>query len=510
MKQEELAALHRQAEEALRKYPGVTGVGFGFKEVGGRITDRLAFRVYVKEKRPESALAPGDVLPPTFGGFPTDVLKAPEVRPLHCEDMDRHSPVISGISISNFRPNNAGLHGAGTLGFFAHINGLGGHDNVVLVSNNHVLLANGATRGATIHQPKMVETSAGIAVDLTPSPIGRIENEGLNGNHPFTYPSEPAGQYYIDAASAKLDICVSSWCDTNCGVSYKNEVRDLKLDRTADHGSATYSKIDNVGRVRQADLTPGTDYVVYKVGRRTSKTKGRVIDTTVPGLNGEQNMIEIEVTENNCNGEMKFAEQGDSGSAVINEKNEIVALLFGVDNTNPAQAFACHIAPVLDKLAVTAITVANPPVPPAGKALAHMAVAIDGIDHTAVLRQKFHASAVGREIAAQVDRYRHEVVHLVNHCRPVTVVWHRNKGPAFVRHLIENARNPSHRVPEAIDGVSRETLMANIGAALAAHGSAGLGEAVARHRDTALALAARLDSLHDLVEELDSLELRVC
>ena len=41
MTQQELAALHAEAEEELKKLPGVVGVGYGLKEVGGKVTDQV-------------------------------------------------------------------------------------------------------------------------------------------------------------------------------------------------------------------------------------------------------------------------------------------------------------------------------------------------------------------------------------------------------------------------------------------------------------------------------------
>ncbi len=50
MDQKELAALHAEAEAELKKIPGVIGVGYGLKEINGKTTDQIAFRVYVRKK----------------------------------------------------------------------------------------------------------------------------------------------------------------------------------------------------------------------------------------------------------------------------------------------------------------------------------------------------------------------------------------------------------------------------------------------------------------------------
>jgi hypothetical protein len=46
--QEELHKLRVEAErDFMVRYPGVAGVALGFKVRGGRLTDQIAFRVYV-------------------------------------------------------------------------------------------------------------------------------------------------------------------------------------------------------------------------------------------------------------------------------------------------------------------------------------------------------------------------------------------------------------------------------------------------------------------------------
>jgi len=67
------ALLASGAEEQLRALPGVTHVSVGLKETGGRVTDQLAIRVYVDEKKPPGDLAPAERIPPEVDGVPTDV-----------------------------------------------------------------------------------------------------------------------------------------------------------------------------------------------------------------------------------------------------------------------------------------------------------------------------------------------------------------------------------------------------------------------------------------------------
>ena len=106
MNQQELAWLHHEAKAELMKIPGVVGVGYGRKERGGKVTDEIAFRVYVKEKKKLSDLKPDEVIPSSYKGIPTDVIKEREVESLAgvCDDHSTHRPLIGGITVTNFKP----------------------------------------------------------------------------------------------------------------------------------------------------------------------------------------------------------------------------------------------------------------------------------------------------------------------------------------------------------------------------------------------------------------------
>jgi hypothetical protein len=505
--QEELAALHREAEIELKKYPGVVGVGYGLRERGGVTTDEVAFRVYVREKKGVAELGPDEVIPPEFKGIPTDVIKLPTSRREACEDTDTYSPLVSGITISNMRQGPQGVK-LGTLGFFATINGQEARENIVLVSNHHILTALGAAVGDTIYQPAFMDQGGTPVVDITPGrerPVADILSVGLIGNHSFAYPSEAAADFGVDAASAKLRISISSWCGSNCGVSYKNAVQGLNLGD---------GRIADVERVTAAQIQPGQpDYVVRKRGRTTGLTVGKVIDVAGvvhdPDINTDlQRLLLIEATENNCNGVMQFTNSGDSGSPIINADRKLVGLHIGSDTANPSRSYACHIHPVMDLLGIAPITSANPPVGPAGRLFADAPGALaDGVDHTERLKQKLLGTERGREIFELVLAHRLEIIELVNHRRPVTVAWHRSKGPAFFAHALQSARDPSHAVPREVEGVTREALIRNMARAFAEHGGPELKALVGRHLGEALARADGFDRLHELVEHVEEFEL---
>ncbi|TVZ40262.1 hypothetical protein P886_4689 [Alteromonadaceae bacterium 2753L.S.0a.02] len=498
MDQKQLAELHARAETELTKIPGVVGVGFGLKEVKGKTTETRAFRVYVKEKKALADVPDTERIPEEFEGIPIDVLVVRDISPLHCEDTRQHHPLIGGITVTNFKSASPGV---GTLGFFATLNGVSGPKNVVLVSNNHVLGSNGGGNSDTIYQPKMVEQSGNVLLVDSPESrraIAVINDIGQKSNYNFAYPSEAAQDYYLDCAMAKLNISISSWCNSNCGVSYKNEIRGLNIGGN--------SKIEDVDRITQANLNAPGDYVVYKVGRTTSKTVGKVTDIAAVSASGVR-IIEIEATQNDCNGIDQFAAEGDSGSAVISASNKLVGLLFAKGSgADSDKGYACHIHPVLARLGITPISTANPPVGPAGQTRSDRRGIIEGReveDMTLDLKDRFVATERGKMLFDTFMAHREEIVGLVNYHRPVTVAWHRTQGPAFLAHIVENARNPAHRIPFEIEGVPRRELITRMADVLSASGEEALKEDLLSYREEVLAIIDDFDDLHELVTRFE-------
>jgi hypothetical protein len=497
MNQDELARLYREAEEELGRYPGVVAVAYGEKRRGGEPTGEVGFCVYVEEKKPPDQLAPEETLPTEYKGIPVDVDEVPEMTPLaECQDRDTHSPLIGGITISNLRRDASGKVEWGTLGFFATLDGVDAPENVVAVTNHHVAAAAGAAKGDAIYQPPWLPLPTGeLAINIgAPNRIGKIESAPPERNVPFTYPNDAQNDYFVDCAAVRVNISMSSWCDTNCGESIRNEIRVLGANAIVD-----------VARIVPGDVPPPGDprppYNVVKVGARSSRTDARVSRVNVPTPGGGMRVIEITATQNNCEGNLMFADHGDSGSALINDKGMLIGLIFAINGTTPVLTYACHIHPVLDQLKITAITKQNPPDPRVTRSDADLVV--DGRPSQArALRERLLASDDGRRIAAILDEHRHEVARLVNHNRRVTVAWRTTQGPAFLNRAIANARDPAVVIPRAIDGVEREQLMRAMDRALTEHGSAALRAVLAENRDDVLAHAEAFDSLHDLVDLL--------
>lgn len=149
------AALNRVREKWL-SFSGVTAVDLGFKWTAGQMTQELAIRVHVNEKRPLSEIPENELIPKEIDGIPVDVIEAtygiqneqPETVQLEAAAGDRGSrfeEIPAGVSIGS--PNVT----AGTLG--AKVYDAVSEEPLIL-SNWHILAGlPTAAAGLPIWQP---------------------------------------------------------------------------------------------------------------------------------------------------------------------------------------------------------------------------------------------------------------------------------------------------------------------------------------------------------------------
>ena len=499
-----------EARRILRAIPGVHGVGWGYKQKAGQVTQQLAFRVYVHEKKSLDALPKNEVIPTELFGIPTDVLLVIKGSDFACTDTDAHRPLVGGITISPLKQwlanGGSGSASFGTLGFFGTINNADSHDRYVLLSNNHVLGDENTVVGDEIYQPQF----HGAAVDpKDPGPIAKIYNLGLKGNRNFNYSAADGGgggSYYHDCATAKINTCYSSWCHTNCGTGLENTILGLAINSS--------NAIEGIQRLRNSDLPQNGTYRVTKVGQRTGRTVGKVVDAEAPGVengtNAQQDkIIVIHNTGPNCENGAMFADHGDSGSVIVNDSRKIVGLLFGGDTTIGAGQ-ACHIHPVLDLLQITMVSTQNPVAYDARTTALDARISLElpapDLARAAALRSEILASENGRMFRALVEKHREEVVYLINRVRPVTVAWHRVHGPDFLAHVLHASRHAAYSAPRELDGVERKAALDRMAAVLKEHGSAPLREGIERHGEEMAKLLGEVSDLESLAGRLRAAE----
>jgi hypothetical protein len=86
-------------EADLLKRPGVTGVGVGYREKGGQLTDELVIRVYLESKRPLVEVPAESRIPTEIGGFKTDVIQKGHDVAAGLENYKRR-PIVGGLEIT--------------------------------------------------------------------------------------------------------------------------------------------------------------------------------------------------------------------------------------------------------------------------------------------------------------------------------------------------------------------------------------------------------------------------
>ena len=234
----------------------------------------------------------------------------------------RQRPLVCGLQIQNFDDDSRqGIFAqraiiVGSIGCFVKKG-----TKTFILSNNHVVAGeNRGKKNDRILQEGAVQfniaqnvASLGTFVPIQFSPAGASV---LKGNVVFND---------IDAGLAQL---VS-------GTKAKNQYLSGRKEKPP----------SSIGVAKRDEL-------VSKVGRTTGPTHGKITSiATIVGpveYDGKpawfRNSIEIEGIG------MQFSDHGDSGSAIVNEQGELVALLYAGNGT---QTYACPIDAVLGALGVT-------------------------------------------------------------------------------------------------------------------------------------------------------------
>lgn len=105
---------------------------------------------------------------------------------------------------------------------------------------------------------------------------------------------------------------------------------------------------------RGAPANPRAGLAVKKIGPATGHTQG-VIATIehfdAPYILGRAYQAPRQLLVDSADPSLRFCAQGDSGAALVDEREQIVGLLWGI--TGSSQGIASPIGPVLDCLAVT-------------------------------------------------------------------------------------------------------------------------------------------------------------
>lgn len=457
-----LLGLLDEARAQLQQYPGVVSVELGIKESGGDLTDDLAWRVYVVKKLPEAELAPGAVIPDEILGVKTDVIEYDV--PTLTFDSSKYRPLKGGIQIDNDLPV-----GQGTLGCFAQVDG---SQEIVALTNAHVVEAGGATNTIEMGQPEYTECCCCACDEIGTC---STSDRKLDGS--------------VDAAIVRL----------KSGVGITNVIRALNADGS--DGIVQGSRAASVS----------TDTVV-KVGRTSDRTTGTVVSIThgtPAGSDGTPARTD-QILVKPDTGITKFQDFGDSGSALVDKDNKVIGLMWGAYLTPGTSLFGHGIAcPINAVKSALSITIPEGSLNTTGPALRVTEPVIlrreqpEASELISLLQTRLARTEQGRALLDLIDTHRTEIVRLIQRNRAVTVTWHRKQGPAYLAALGRSAKHPEYRIPDEIEGITRAHLVMSMATALEEHGSERLREAVRRNAVPLLNLLARYDSVHEIAGALD-------
>lgn len=307
----------KSAREQLLGKANVVATGVGYKMTAGEKTPTLSLVCSVREKMAVGRLAAQDIIPDTLDGVQTDVVATGRIRAFQART-DRWRPAPGGVSIGHHEIT------AGTLGCLVKKGG-----QIYILSNNHVLAnSNDANPGDPILQPgpydggKFPDDHFANLSDFVP--ISFQSSGGGGGSSGCSIANNVAnilnGIAQAMGSNARLQAVTTQASDNLVDAAI---AQPLNVAEVSD-------EILEIGKIQGTD-TGVLDMAIQKSGRTTALSSGIIqqVDVTVNVQYGSQI---ARFTDQLLAGPM--SQGGDSGSAVLDENNQLVGLLFaGSDNT---------------------------------------------------------------------------------------------------------------------------------------------------------------------------------
>lgn len=565
-------ATYARAREAMGSLKNVVGVGLGAKHTAGAYTEVVAFVVFVDQKERAQDLAPADRVPATFEGYRTDVRVVEHPQPGACDNRATYETIQGGIQITLkvvVLPMGPGLL-PGTLSCIVRRRNDPSHENCYILSNKHVLYGLNSGANDFVYHPFPPEQSP---TGTEGKALGPVMPGGIFDNAPFLAdPTLPPVSVFLDCAIARVDLdstCCGSTC-TKDKVKTAETIIDLNRN-----GVNTMSNVRNVladaNFVGESVWKVGRTTGKTRGKVRFVDSHFHTTDPTIPTppIIDALNTIGIEFEAEpphppdppppltNCHGNTWFAERGDSGSIVVDAQNRVVGIITHVPlppgATPTALSYACHIVPILDRLGIcipctpggahgttsatdgSGLQRAAKTTPTTwdtqlvdgqvafarsgGDASEHDEPALPALMHLSdseldVMQARLaalRATPRGRALHDMFGEVRREVGYLIRNVRPVTVAWHRHKGPAFMTHVLNHLAGHTDRIPHDVQGVTRGDLLTRMREVLAVRGSNPLREALAQYGDDLFAMATGPDchTIEDCIALLQQQEREV-
>jgi hypothetical protein len=435
---------------ALKRFSGITNAGAGLRLTNGRFTDEICIVIEVEKKKPLTDLNENEIIPSAIEDIPVDII---ERRPAVLYDLiipveeainqARYRPLQGGCQITNGIEVKPGQVSVGTLGCMVFIPASSKKNEYnALLSNYHVMFANGGKVGQAIGQPYLSVADT----------VGAITAGDKLGNE-------------VDFAIAKQAS----------GVACTNDV--LTIGALTGFGEAYVGQ-----RVR-------------KYGRTTEYTIGQV--TLVgwwmnpdPPYNIVYTGLTIYEGYPDINPLGRFSDGGDSGSVIVNNSNEVIGLLWGGNNSVPDATYANdqrRLHQVEGNFTI--------PVPTTFQ----MQQIFSDTTRLDKYKQLLQQSAHSREIYSEFVNNVEEGSRLVNEQRECMVAWQRLKGPAFISLIKDMDPEAPYGFERSVDGVAAEDMISGMATVFKKHGSKPLADAIGKHGEELTSYVSKSKTVEEII-----------
>jgi len=305
----------KDTQHKLLARANVVATGIGYKITKEKKTSDISIVCSVTEKLLASDISPKDLVPPSIDNIPTDVVETGRIRAL-VDRTKRIRPAPGGVSIGHREIT------AGTLGCLVKREG-----QTFILSNNHVLAnSNDASPGDAILQPG--------PYDGGDFPLDRIAN--LHEFVPIVFSEpEPPGDCGIGQGVAALLNGIAKLFRSKTrlravSIQAEENLVDAAIALPFDEKdvSPEILEIGTINGLVEGELGMG----IKKSGRTTAVTTGEIlqVDVTVDVQYGGGLIARF--TDQLMAGAM--SQGGDSGSAVLDNENNLTGLLFAGSDTS--------------------------------------------------------------------------------------------------------------------------------------------------------------------------------
>lgn len=319
--------LLKQHSNKLLGCSNVVATGLGYKVSNNKRSDTLCIVCSVDKKVSVADLSSKDLVPKLINDIPTDVVETGKIRALQAPT-ERFRPAPGGISVGHKDIT------AGTLGCWVRKNG-----QWYILSNNHVMAnSNDASTGDAILQPgphdggRNPEDKIAVLDDFIPIKfVFDVSKCNIAGS--------------IVTVLNSLAASIGSHTRLQAiNIQAEGNLVDAAIARPLNEADVL-SEILNIGTIKSS-LSAQLGMPVKKMGRTTGFTEGEItqVDVTVNVQYGPGKIAQF--TDQIMAGPMSAG--GDSGSAILDENNNIVGLLFAGSEQNTIMNRIEHVFSALN------------------------------------------------------------------------------------------------------------------------------------------------------------------